>query len=137
MSEKNELKACPFCGEQPVNMIVNGIDAFVCGNQVCSMGAMEIDEWGVRPIEDKLRAERDKWKNRYDISTNVAANLMIQRDAALVEVAALKAALENIRKWINHFPHQMNNEDDVIDQYRSNAARVEKIINAALKGGDA
>ena len=96
-----------------------------------------IDNQRLREEVAALKEINLEWRGADQNSKTIMRSQLDEIHTLQKEVAALKAALENIRKWINHFPHQMDNEDDVIYQYRSNAARIEKIINAALKGGDA
>ncbi len=69
MSE--ELKPCPFCGEQPLEDKYGDI---VCSNEsdidndpyLYSVGT-----WNTRPIEDTLRAENDALKKQLETAKKV------------------------------------------------------------------
>lgn len=84
MSE--ELKPCPFCGGRGVESIVVGIKAIMCENANCSMGAMEVDEWNTRPIEDVLKAANVT-------ASQIIADLQEENDALKSSVSNLLATI--------------------------------------------
>lgn len=48
------------------------------------------------------------------------------------ENARLRAALEDAQKWVFHFREQPEDNDDVLEQHRTNCRQVQKIISTAL-----
>ena len=54
-----ELKPCPFCGGKAIK----GSTYFMCLNNDCDGMALD---WNTRPIEDRLRRERDELKALLD-----------------------------------------------------------------------
>ena len=54
-----ELKACPFCGEQPeIQSYQEGYHQVICrDNHTATIEIESVDEWNTRPIEDALQSE--------------------------------------------------------------------------------
>ena len=76
-----EIKPCPFCGSlsnypgnidpRPKVMVVLETERWYVSCGYCHTRGMEaataqgaINWWNTRPIEDKLKEERDKWEKR-------------------------------------------------------------------------
>ena len=68
MSE--ELRPCPFCGEEPVqsgNFVACGNENCpTCDNYWTDPQILTIEQWNTRPIEDELRAEIERLKVRIE-----------------------------------------------------------------------
>ena len=52
MEENSELKSCPFCGQKPKEITLNGEPRVMCLSCVNTP-----DNWNARPIEDELQAK--------------------------------------------------------------------------------
>lgn len=64
----DELKPCPFCGREAVEITYfsytfnKQYHQVKCGNDDCEMNGFEnmlVDDWNTRPIEDDLRKKLD------------------------------------------------------------------------------
>lgn len=89
----DELKACPFCGEQHewediTDMHFGPAKALICGHRIVLIVYPDQDEskriafWNTRPIEDALQAELERANQRIkelvselDLADKVIANL--------------------------------------------------------------
>ena len=86
----NELKPCPFCEGKLVPFNQDPSVFYHNGPQSCPLQehedfeVNELAEWNTRPIEDRLRRERDE---ALDLYTNVFAGR-----------AALRAQLDGMKR---------------------------------------
>lgn len=117
---RDHIKVCEYHPmrklEAENETLKNGIDFYIEAGKVLSS---EITSW-----KENIAEVRTKFLE----SQRVVGELTIERDR-------YKAALEDAQKWVFHFREQPEDDDDVLEQYRVNCRRVQKIIDEALKGG--
>src|SRR5574343_448483 len=81
MSE-NELRPCPFCGNEPQEITLNGKPLVVCWGRGC---VNDPKNWNTRPIEDVLIAERDQARGMVDWLV-ASGDLLLKQDGASEKV---------------------------------------------------
>jgi len=102
----SELKACPFCGQQPKKVIWREYGKkprkyflYHCPNEECPSyftkpGSMTLEEWNTRPVEDKLQVR---------IADLVSANLAMSVGIPRLQdrIAELEAENKKINSWVD------------------------------------
>lgn len=124
MTDKIELKPCPFCGgEAKLTDLTQAPESWVeckeCGARTRFFSNSEeapVSAWNTRPIEDELRKELRYYRNY---------------SAALEkEVITLREALENIKE------KAVLKESEASNATYGFAYEIEELAREALKGGE-
>ena len=58
----SKLKPCPFCGGKD---IVRTNKSTTCADHCLYVNEMSLEDWNNRPIEDELRAEKEKFRRMW------------------------------------------------------------------------
>lgn len=104
MTDKIELKPCPFCGGKAQCVEFYGMfhviccDCYIAGRDRPSIGGA-IEAWNRRLIEDALQAENERLKKELDDLKKEDGEVYFSGKALLSEVACLRHfAIENSEK---------------------------------------
>lgn len=87
---------CPFCKPAEKDTFIlsysgDDVKCLICG------ATANIEAWKNRPIEDALRADRDRWQNGYNLCE---ADQLKRQETFLAEIARLRAENEALRKKV-------------------------------------
>lgn len=94
----NELKPCPLCGAKPT-VLSSGV---TCSTLGCLLqeNTTGPERWNTRPIEDKLRSERDKARDMVEWLLAVG-DVLLNQDGMLNERVML--AEDEWRKLVDEW----------------------------------
>lgn len=76
--------------------------------------------------------ERNQWEDDWKQMRDACAEQDDEIGVLKAENERMRAAMEDEQKWVFHFREQPEDNDDVLEQYRTNCRRVQKIISTAL-----
>lgn len=97
MKQDEQLKPCPFCGQQPYigYLYTKDMQAVTCKNPDCTQSeSFSVAEWNTRPGEDALHAEIDRLRAA---ANRLCATLRIWHDNGGFEASSWEhAALETV-----------------------------------------
>lgn len=142
----DDLKPCPFCGGEDVEILPDGFGNWLVGCVTCEYRIQCVDctkgeairYWNTRPAEDTLKKEITEQAANYENILcdyrNTIKEAVEQNDALKAEVERLKAEIERLEEDLMYIEEKANSMPenaheilaDIIEIARNNGRLMQK-----------